>query len=169
MIDIRRLLVIALGMLAAVVLQTTLFGEVRIGGIAPDVVILAIALLSLRGRPETTLLVAFTVGFLFDASASSTALGLRAIAYTTVAFVAIRTRERADLGPAMVAIWVGAMTLVGIATILLVGTIFGQLAMGFGEAIRRVLLVPLFNAGIALLLSPFTSRLLDGRRGVIGF
>lgn len=169
MIDLRRALLVGLGMLGAVVLQTTLFGRVRIGGIAPDVVILAVALFTFRARPETALLVAFSVGFLMDAVASSGALGLRAIAYTTVAFVAARTRERADLGPLAVAVWIAVMTFIGIATILLVGTIFGQEAMGLGQAVRRMLLVPLFNAGIALLLSPFTSRLLEGRRGVIGF
>jgi rod shape-determining protein MreD len=70
-----------------------------IGGIAPDVVILAVVLFSLRARAETAMLAAFSIGFLFDAVASSSALGLRAIAYTTVAFVAVKTRDRADLGP----------------------------------------------------------------------
>jgi rod shape-determining protein MreD len=166
--DIRRALLVIVGMVAALVVQTTLFGRVRVGGIAPDVVILAVVLLSLRARAETAMLAAFSIGFLFDAVATSSALGLRAIAYTTVAFVAVRTRDRADLGPLTVAVWAGLMTLVGIGAILLVGTLFGQIGMGFGQAGRRLLLVPLFNAGIALALSPFTSRLLDGRRGVIG-
>jgi rod shape-determining protein MreD len=169
MIDIRRTALVVLGMVGALVVQTTLFGRVRPGGIAPDIVILAIVLFALRARPETAMLAAFSIGILFDAVATSSALGLRALAYTTVAFVAARTRDRADLGPVAVAVWVGLMTLVGIATILLVGTLFGQIGMGFGQASRRLLLVPLFNAGIALVLSPFTSRLLDGRRGVIGF
>lgn len=169
MIDMRRSLLVATGMLVALVVQTTLFGRVRLGGIAPDVVILAIVLLALRARPETTMLAAFTIGFVFDAAAASSALGLRAIAYTTVAFVAVRTRDRADLGPLVVALWAALMTLVGIGMILLVGTLFGQVTMDFSEAARRLLLVPVFNAGIALVLSPFTSRLLDGRRGVMGF
>jgi rod shape-determining protein MreD len=168
MIDFRRTVLIMVGLIGALVIQTTLFGRVRVGGIAPDVVILAVILFALRARPETAMLAAFSVGFLFDAVASSSALGLRAIAYTTVAFVAIRTRDRADLGPVAVAVWAGLMTLVAIGTILVVGTLFGQITMGFEQAGRRLLLVPLFNLGIALLLSPFTSRLLDGRRGVMG-
>lgn len=168
MIDVRRTLLIIAGMIGALVVQTTLFGRVKLGGIAPDVVILAVVLFSLRARAETAMLAAFSVGFAFDAVASSTALGLRAIAYTTVAFVAVRTRDRADLGPLAVAIWAGLMTLVGVTAVLLVGTLFSQYAFGFEQAGRRLLLVPLFNAGIAVLLSPFTTRLLDGRRGVIG-
>lgn len=163
----RSLLIVAL-LVGALVVQTTLFGRVRIGGIAPDLVILAIVFFALRSRAETAMLAAFTIGFLFDAVASSSALGLRAIAYTTVAFVAVKTRERADLGPIAVALWVGLMTLVGVAAIFLVGTLFGQIDLGFGQAGRRLLLIPLFNAGIAVLLSPLSSRLLDGRRGVIG-
>ena len=168
MIDFRRTVLVIVGLIGALVIQTTLFGRVRVGGIAPDVVILAVVLFALRARPETAMLAAFSVGFLFDAVASSSALGLRAIAYTTVAFVAIRTRDRADLGPVAVAVWAGLMTVVAIGTLLVVGTLFGQIAMGFEQAGRRLLLVPLFNLGIALLLSPFTSRLLDGRRGVMG-
>lgn len=168
MIDVRRTLLIIAGMVGALVVQTTLFGRVRVGGIAPDMVILAVVLFSLRARAETAMLAAFSIGFVFDAVASSSALGLRAIAYTSVAFVAVRTRDRADLGPLAVAIWAGLMTLVGVGAVLLVGTLFGQFAMGFEQAGRRLLLVPLFNAGIAVLLSPFTTRLLDGRRGVIG-
>lgn len=168
MIDLRRTLLVIVGMAGALVIQTTLFGRVRLGGIAPDLVILAVVLFSLRARPETAMLAAFSVGFLFDAVATSSALGLRAIAYTTVAFVAVRTRDRADLGPVAVALWAGLMTLVGIGAILLIGTLFGQLAMGFAQASRRLFLVPLFNMGIALLLAPLTSRMLDGRRGMMG-
>ncbi|MEX2424948.1 MAG: rod shape-determining protein MreD [Acidimicrobiia bacterium] len=166
--DLRRTVFVVLGMVGALVMQTTLFGRVRVGGIAPDVVILAVVLFSLRARAEMAMLAAFSIGFLFDAVASTSALGLRAMAYTTVAFVAVKTRERADLGPVAVAVWAGLMTLVGLVAILVVGTLFGQVTMGFGQASRRLFLVPLFNTGIALLLSPFTSRLLDGRRGVIG-
>lgn len=168
MMDVRRSLVVAVAFVAALVVQTTLFGRVRIGGIAPDVVILAVIVYSLRARAEIAMLAAFTVGFLFDAVASSSALGLRAMAYTTVAFLAVRTRDRADLGPLAVAIWAGVMTLVGVGAIFLVGTLFGQIAMDFGQAARRLMLIPLFNAGIAVLLSPLTTRMLDGRRGVIG-
>ena len=168
MIDLRRVVLIVLGMVGALVMQTTLFGRVRVGGIAPDVVILAVVLFSLRARAEMAMLAGFTIGFLFDAVASSSALGLRAIAYTTVAFVAVKTRDRADLGPIAVAVWAGLMTLVGLTAVFVIGTLFGQVTMGFGQASRRLFLVPLFNTGIALLLSPFTSRLLDGRRGVIG-
>lgn len=166
--DFRRTALIVLGMVGALVMQTTLFGRVRLGGIAPDVVILAVVLFSLRARAETAMLAGFSIGFLFDAVASSSALGLRAIAYTTVAFVAVKTRDRADLGPIAVAVWAGLMTLVGLTAILVIGTLFGQVTMGFGQASRRLFLVPVYNTGIALLLSPFTSRLLDGRRGVIG-
>lgn len=164
----RRSLLVAVALVGALVLQTTLFGRVRIGGIAPDVVILAVIVMSLRARAETAMLAAFTIGLLFDAVASNSALGLRAMAYTTVAFVAVRTRDRADLGALAVAIWAGAMTLVGVGAIFLVGTLFGQNPMEFGQAARRLMLIPLFNTGLAVLLSPLTTRMLDGRRGVIG-
>lgn len=164
----RRSLLAMIALVGALVLQTTLFGQVRIGGIAPDVVILVVVVLALRARAETAMLAGFTIGLLFDAVASTSALGLRAMAYTTVAFLAVRTRDRADLGAVAVAIWAGVMTLVGVGVIFLVGTLFGQAPMAVGQVARRLMLIPLFNAGIAVLLSPLTTRMLDGRRGVIG-
>lgn len=169
MTGVRRPVLIGLGLLAAVVVQTTLFGRVRLGGIAPDIVILSLILFTVRARADVAMLTGFSVGLLVDAVAASSALGLRAAAYTTVAFVAVKSRDRAEFGPVAVALWAGAMTLVGVSVILIVGTLFGQLQLDFGEATRRALLIPAFNFVITLFLSPLTTRLLDGRPGVIRF
>ena len=105
----------------------------------------------------------FTAGLVFDAL-SSTALGLRAGVYTAVAFIAIRTIDRMDSSPLSVALWVGLLTISGVVLFLLVGTIFGQVTMDMGEAMRRVILVPLYNLVVALLLAPLSTRLLAPAR-----
>lgn len=154
-------------LVAAVVLQTTLFGRVRLGGLAPDIVMVAVILAALRLRGETAMVVAFFGGLAFDAL-SANALGLRAFVYTFVAFLAVRTRNRADVGTVVVAVWVGALSLVGVVLLLVIGTLFGQFGISGGEAMRRVVLIPVFNFLTALVLSPLSARLMaPARRGVL--
>lgn len=156
----------ALAMLGALLVQTTLFGRLRVGGVAPDLVIMVLVLATLRLRNEQALLLAFAAGVVFDAL-SATAIGLRAIAYVTVVYVAIRTRERADFSPFAVAVWLALMTILGVVLFLVVGTLFAQIRVDGGEALQRLVLIPILNLVIALLLSPVIGRLLEpARRGL---
>lgn len=159
----RRPLLVALAVGAALLLQVTLFGRVRIAGVAPDLVLTAVILLSLRLRGEWALLAGFASGLLFDAL-SSTAVGLRALTYTVVAYLAIRTSDRADAGPVSVAVWVGLLSMAGAFLFLVVGTIFGQVGLETGQAMRRLLMVPFLNTLVTLLLTPLVVRLLEPER-----
>lgn len=161
----RRPLFLGLALLVALVVQTTLFGRVRIGGVTPDLVLLVLLVASIRLRMEQALFIGFATGMVFDAL-SATALGLRAFVYTAAMYVAVRTHARADFSPVATAVWVAVMT--GIATFLhvTVGTLFAQIDIGLGAAAQRTLLIPLFNFAIALLLMPVITRQLEsGTRG----
>lgn len=163
----RSGLLASVGVLVALIVQTTLFGRLTIAGVTPDVVLVAVLLFAVRSRSEPAIVFAFVSGLVFDAL-SVTALGLRAGVYAAVAFVAIRTIERMDSNPFSVAAWVGMLTLAGVVLFLVVGTIFGQVNMNAGEAIRRVILVPIYNLVLAAMLSPLSARLLaPSRRGFL--
>lgn len=163
----RTIALAALSALGAIVLQTTLFGRLTIGGVAPDLVLLAVLLFAVRSRKEPAIVFGFVTGLVFDAL-SVTALGLRAGTYTAVAFLAVRTIDRMDSSPFSVAAWAGFMTIAGVVLFLVVGTIFGQVNMDAGQAMRRVILVPLFNLALAVLLAPLSARLLaPSRRGFL--
>jgi rod shape-determining protein MreD len=164
---LRAVALAVVGALVALVLQTTLFGRLAIGGVAPDVVLITILLFAVRSRSEPAILFAFGLGLVFDAL-SVTALGLRAGIYSAVAFLAIRTIARMDSNPFSVAAWMGLMTLAGVVLFLVVGTIFGQVNMDAGEAMRRIILVPIYNLALAVLLAPLSARLLaPSRRGFL--
>lgn len=164
---VRSGLFAAVGVLAALVVQTTLFGRLTIAGVTPDVVLIAVLLFAVRSRSEPAIVFAFVTGLVFDAL-SVTALGLRAGVYAAVAFIAIRTIERMDSNPFSVAAWVGMLTLAGVVLFLVVGTIFGQVNMNAGEAMRRVILIPIYNLVLAAMLSPLSARLLaPSRRGFL--
>jgi len=155
----RTALVIGLTIVLAVVVQTTLFGRLRI--VTPDLVLLIGILLALtRVRPEAVLGVAFMSGLIVDLLGASL-LGLRAVVYTVIAYIAIRTKERAELGRVTIAIWAGVLTLIGVVLLILIGTLFGQGSLLGESAVSRMILVPLANLAVAGLLAPTFVRLVD--------
>lgn len=155
----RTFAVVVFVVLVAVVIQTTLFGRVRV--ITPDLVLLVSILLALtRIRPEVVLGIAFTSGLTIDLLGSSL-LGLRAIVFTTAAYIAIRTRERADIGRIAAAIWAGLISLVAVLLLVVVATLFGQSSILGEHVATRLLTVPLANALIAFIVAPTLVRVVD--------
>jgi len=163
----RTALMIGLTVLIAVIIQTTLFGRLRI--ITPDLVMLIGILLALtRIRTEAVLAVAFVSGLIMDLLGASL-IGLRAVVYTTIAYIAIRTKERAELGRITIALWAGLLTLVGVVLLLLVGTLFGQAALVRESALSLMILVPLANMAVAALVAPTFVRLVDRDRTALRY
>jgi len=163
----RTVLVIGLTVVVAIVIQTTLFGRLRV--VTPDLVMLIGILLALtRVRPEAVLAVAFISGLIMDLLGASI-IGLRAVVYTTIAYIAVRTKERAELGRVTIAVWSGLLTLVGVVLLLLVGTLFGQAGVVGGGAVRVMILVPLANLVVAALLAPTFVRLVDHDRTALRY
>lgn len=163
----RPALVIGVTILLAVLVQTTLFARLRV--VTPDLVLLIGVFLSLtRIRPEAVLGVAFISGLIVDLLGASL-LGLRAVVYTIVAYIAIRTKERAELGRATIAIWAGLLTFVGVVLLILVGTLFGQISLLGENAASRMILVPLANVAVAGLLAPTFVRIVDRDRTALRY
>jgi rod shape-determining protein MreD len=156
---LRTVATVALILLGAVVLQTTLFSQIDF--FTPDLVMLVALLLTLtRIRPELTLLLAFVAGLSVDLLGSAV-LGLRAIVFTIVAYMGLRTRERADIGRIVTGIWAGILTLAGVVLLILVGTLFGQTVLLGEGVVDRLFLVPLANAILAFVFAPLFVRLVD--------
>jgi len=156
---LKTVLVVATLLLVAVVVQTTLFSQTEV--FVPDLVMLMVIFLSLtRIRPEAVLGIAFLGGLAVDLLGSSV-LGLRAMVFTIVAYLAIRTRERADLGRVVIGLWVGLLTLAGVLLILIVGTLFGQTVLLGDGVVGLLLLVPAANTILAWIFAPMVVRLID--------
>jgi len=148
------------------VLQATLFR--RFTWLVPDLVVLVVILATLSLRAEVALVIGFLAGALVDVSLASSVLGLRALIYTVVAYIALRTRRRADSGPLAVGVWAGFLTLVSVALVVVVGVLFGQSAELGDAMLRRFIEVPITNAVCAALLAIPVTRLLQsgGRRAI---
>jgi rod shape-determining protein MreD len=163
----RTALIIGLTVLIAVLIQTTLFGRLQI--VTPDLVMLIGILLALtRVRTEAILAVAFLSGLIMDLLGASL-IGLRAVVYTTIAFLAIRTKERAELGRVTIAIWTGLLSLLGVVLLLLLGTLFGQVAVVGEGGVSVMILVPLANTAVAALAAPTFVRLIDRDRTALRY
>ncbi len=154
----RTLLAIAGALVAAVVIQTSVFGRFRLGSVAPDLVMVVVVLASLRLPGTIALVTGFAGGLIMDAL-SSDALGLRAAVYSAVVFLALRTRERADAGPVAAAVWIGLLSMFGILLLVVLGTLFGQVELAGAQMVRRIILVPLFNLILAFLMIPLIERM----------
>jgi rod shape-determining protein MreD len=146
-------------LLVAVVLQSTLFGRIRV--ITPDLVLLVAILIALtRIKPELVLAIAFSAGLVVDLLGSSL-LGLRAIVFMSAAYIALRTRERADIGRFATALWAGGMTLIGVVLLVLLGTLFGQSTILGEHVLSRLVTVPLANMLLAFMIAPVLVRTVD--------
>jgi hypothetical protein len=79
----------------------------------------------------------------------------------SAAYIAVRTRERADIGRIATALWAGGLTLIGVVVLVLLGTLFGQ-SMILGEhVVSRLITVPLANMLVAFLIAPVLVRTVD--------
>jgi hypothetical protein len=86
-----------------------------------------------------------------------------------VAYAAIRTKERAELGRVTIAIWAGLLTLVGVVLLILIGTLFGQVSLLGENAVSRMILVPLANLAVAGLVAPTFVRIVDRDRTALRY
>lgn len=162
----KGLTIIAI-LLFAIVIQTTLFGQIRF--ISLDLVMLSVILLALtRIRPELVIGTAFLAGLVVDLLGSSL-LGLRAVVFTTVAYIALRTRERAEIGRYATGLWAGALTLIGVLLLVLIGTLFGQTSLLGPNVSSRLFVVPLANLVVGGLIGPVFVRIVDGDTTALRF
>jgi len=142
-------IVIALGLvIGAVLIQTTVFQYIRPLGYAPELGLLTVIAISRYLDAEQAMLAAFTGGFLQDLLGGSP-LGLWAIAFTVVAFVTVKVRAREVVGPPAVAIGVFGLTIAGLVTYMILGTLFGLGIIGRPGVIWDLLVPAIYNLVLA--------------------
>lgn len=156
---VRSAVIVSVVLLLAIVLQTTLFSQTTV--FTPSLVMLVVIMVALtKTRPEVVLGLAFIAGLAVDLLGSAV-LGLRAMVFTLVAYLALRTRERADVGRIVTGIWAGLLTLAGVVLLILVGTLFGQTVLLGEGVLDQLFLVPISNLILAWIFTPWFVRLVD--------
>ena len=147
----------------AVLVQTTLFAQVRIFDVAPDLVMLTVIAVARRLEPEPAVLLGFTSGLALDLLGSSP-LGLRALVLTLIAYATVRTRDRFDINVVFTGLAVVLLSLLGVLLIVVIGTLFGEASFRDPNVFRKILLVPVYNLVLSVGVFPLVTLVVGGRR-----
>ena len=142
-------IIIALGIVvAAVILETTVFLQILPFGYAPALGLLTVISVARFLDPEPALFVAFSGGFLEDLLGGSP-LGLWASTFTIVAFITLKVRNREIAGPLAVLAGVFGLSVVGQFTYAVLGTLFGQGIITRPGFVWDLLIPALYNVILA--------------------
>ncbi len=149
----------------AVVAQTAVFGDGRINpfGASPAVVLVVVLACARYIDPEPALLLGFTGGMLLDLLGGAP-LGLWAMSYTVVVYIALRFRNRADDGPVIVGLGVFSLTLIAHALFVIIGTLFGERFFTSTAVIKNTLLPAAYNVLVAAVVFPIVTRMIGTRQ-----
>ena len=158
---ILRISVMVILLVGSVLVQVTALQSIQLFGAAPDLVLLVVILGGIWLQPEVAVGFGFVGGLLIDLLGLAP-LGLSALSFTVAAYLTVRIREYFSYGLPIEALLLGFVTLVGLGTNALVGTLFGEGTLGNPDLVRTLVLVPIYNALLALIAIPLASRLYLG-------
>jgi rod shape-determining protein MreD len=150
--------------LTALVLQSTVFAQISLGGTKPDLVYLVTIVLAFLEGPSSGAVAGFAGGmiedFLLNLPKGITALTLTLVGYT----VGTIRQFVVSPSPLLPVVVVGAATTAGILFNQLVAFLLGQLHVGAGEVVKVALLAGLYNAVLTPILFPVIRRVAESSR-----
>jgi rod shape-determining protein MreD len=158
---VRRAVLWTVLVVTALVLQSTVFAQVSLGGTKPDLVYLVTIVLAFLEGPSSGAVAGFAGGmvedFLLNLPKGITALTLTLIGY------AAGTIRQFVISPSpllpVVVVWVA--TTVGILFNQLIAFLLGQLHVGAGEVVKVALLAGIYNAVLTPILFPVIRRVVE--------
>ena len=160
----RRVLALAAIIVTAVLLQSTVFSQLRLLGVRPELLYLVTILVALQEGPNEGALVGFTAGLaqdmFLDQPKGITALTLTLLGYT----VGMARQYIVSPSPLVPTIVVAIATALGVAFYEIVTFLLGQFDASITYAVRVALLTALYNAVLTPILSPLLRRIIEGSR-----
>jgi len=160
----RRVLALAAVIITAVLLQSTVFSQLRLLGVRPELLYLVTILVALQEGPNEGALVGFTAGLaqdmFLDQPKGITALTLTLLGYT----VGMARQYIVSPSPLVPTIVVAIATALGVAFYEIVTFLLGQFDASITYAVRVALLTALYNAILTPILSPLLRRIIEGSR-----
>lgn len=143
-------------LMAALILQTTVLA--RFEWISPELVLTVLLVVALGPIGRVPMLIlAFASGLVIDLLGSMI-MGMRALLYTLVIYIALRIGKRLDLGVLGAGFTIAGASLIFVALFFVVGTLFDQGTVMSADIGRRAIVVPLLDGAIgAALYRPLQS------------
>ena len=156
MASLRALTFTAL-LVAAAVLQVTLFPELAFEGVVPNLVLLVVVAAALTRGPDFAMMLGFFGGVLIDLSPPADHIAGRwALALVVAGYLAGRVRQDAGHSALASVLTVAATSFVATSIFALTGLVLGDESVSVGRALQ---VIPI-NIGYDVLLTPFVLPLM---------
>lgn len=155
----RRALVFALTLLTAVLLQTTVFDQLKIAGVAPDLILALVIVFALLEGPSAGAMLGFCGGFLRDLLLSGP-LGLTGLSFLIIGYLVGSLRPYIgsnNVAVPAIGVFLGSTAGTGLYQLLLV--LFGQPTPALLRAISVTFLSALYNTILVPFIYPPVRRL----------
>ena len=144
--------------LAAVVLQTTLFTHLRIDGVAPDVGLVCVLAVAYEDGADSGAIFGFIMGLCIDLFLT-TPLGLSALSFAITGYVVgVFQSGMVRTTPWLAPLLGGLGGLFGGLVFITAGAVVGQSGFLTAESLKVVLIASLYDALIAPVVFPIVRR-----------
>lgn len=161
---IRRVLVIGLVLITALLLQSTLFPQLTLLGVRPELVYLVTILFALLEGPTEGAVVGFVGGlfqdFLLNAPKGITALTLTMLGYS----IGLASQFITSPSPLLPTVLVALGTAAAVAFHSVVSFLLGEFPHPMGFTAKVILLSALYGAVLTPIANPIIRRLTEGSR-----
>lgn len=161
-----RLLLAALGVLLAVVLQTAVLARLPLPGGPPDLLLVLVVAVGLVAGPPPGMLTGFAVGLLADL-AGDHELGRLALAYVVVGFLAGQLEDHVDESLALPVVAVAVTAAVAVLVFAVQGLLLGDPRITGGGVLASLAGTVAYSCALTPVVVPLVAALLrraDRRR-----
>lgn len=160
----RRTIAWTAVVVTALLLQSTIFAQIKLGGAKPELMYLVTTVLAILEGPPSGAVGGFAAGMAQDFLLNQPK-GITALTLTLLGYVVGTVRQFITTpSPALPTLLVGAATAAGIVFYGFVSFLLGQLPAGFLFLLRIALLTALYNALLTPLLYPILRRVAEASR-----
>jgi rod shape-determining protein MreD len=160
----RRVLVTIVVIVTALLLQATLFWNMKLLGVRPELMFLVTIVIAILEGPSEGAITGFVAGLAQDFLLNQPK-GITALTLTLVGYAAGLARQYiVSPSPLLPTILVGVGTAAGVAFYQVVAFLLGELEESFSYAVRVTLLTALYGAILTPIVYPLLRRVIEGSR-----
>jgi len=161
---LRRVLTVAVVIITALLLQSTIFAQIKLLGVRPELLYLVTIVIAILEGPQEGAIVGFAGGmmqdFLLNQPKGITALTLTLLGYA----IGMARQYIVSPSPLLPTFLVGVGTAAGIAFYEIVAFLLGQLDEPLGYSVKVILLTAIYNAVLTPIFYPLLRRMFEGSR-----
>ena len=158
----RRILAVAAIIITAVLLQSTVFSQLRLLGVRPELLFLVTIILALLEGPGEGAVVGFACGLAQDLFLNQPK-GITALTLTLLGYAVGMSRQYiVSPSPLLPTVVVAVGTALGMVFYEVVSFLLGTFEASLAFAIRVALLTAIYNAVLTPILYPLLRRIVEG-------